>query len=164
MKTRDYRKKDAPEIKRMMESLIKYADDILPKNLKKFEELDNLDDVLKHYFTRGINKPEWKTYVCEQNSGKITGFITGGVDKKLPGCRISKYGSIEIFYVDEGYRGKGAGKMLLGKMREWLKKKGCDAIRVDTWITNSAARAVYKKMGFKEIAVMFVKEIGEEKS
>lgn len=160
MKVREYRKKDASAIRVLLDSLIDYGDSTLPEDLRKFEELDNRRKALDYCIRLNYRK-NWKTFVCEYDDGSLLGFITGGVEKEMPGYKLSKYGNIEIFYVQEGFRGMGAGKLLEESMRGWFSGKGCDVIKVDTWITNAGAREAYKKMGFREIAVMHVKETGK---
>ncbi len=157
MNIRAYSGKDASSVRKMLESLIEYADSILPAGLKKFEELEDREKALAHAI--GLSgKKNWKTFVCEAE-GKPVGFITGGVEKELRGYRLSKYGNVEIFYVEEAFRGRGIGKKLMLAMLDWFRQRGCDAARVDTWSANCKVREVYQKMGFSEIAVMHVREL-----
>ncbi len=160
MRIREYRKRDASAIRVLLDSLIDYGNSILPEEMKKFEELNDRRKALDYCIRLNYRK-NWKTFVCEYDDGRLTGFITGGVEKEMPGYKLSKYGNIEIFFVEEGFRGMGAGKLLEESMRGWFAGKGCDAVKVDTWLTNSGAREAYKKMGFREIAVTLVKEICE---
>ena len=157
MKVREYRRKDAPGIRAMLDSLIDYADSILPADLRKFEELNDRRGAVDYCIRLNYRK-NWKTFVLESDDGTLTGFITGGIEREMRGYKLSKYGNIEIFFVEENSRGKGAGKLLEEAMRGWFAGEGCDAVKVDTWTTNASAREAYRKMGFKEIAVTLVKE------
>ena len=161
MRIRAYTNRDAPEIRRMLNSLIEYADEILPDDVKKFEELGDREKALNYCIGLNKSKNKWKTFVCEGGDGELLGFITGGIEKEIPGFRFSSYGNVEIFFVEKGFRGRGMGRDLLERMEAWFIEKECDAVKVDTWISNTAARKAYKRMGFSEIALTFVKEAGK---
>jgi GNAT superfamily N-acetyltransferase len=159
MKVRAFNKEDSAAVKKMLLLLNEYADGILPENLKKFEQCSDVEKTLDYCLGLNEDKNKWKTFICESGEGEIVGFITGGIDQDLPGFKISRYGNIEIFFVMEPFRGKGAGRMLLDSIQEWFSFKGCDAVRVDTWLSNSSAIEAYQKMGFAVAAVLMVKKI-----
>jgi ribosomal protein S18 acetylase RimI-like enzyme len=58
---------------------------------------------------------------------------------------------ISRVYTDENYRGQGIGKMIMNELEERAKKKGYSRLVLDTWKTSSSARALYTKLGYKEI-------------
>ncbi len=161
MKIRPYEDKDSEEIKRLFLLLDNYSSAILSDELRRFEEVEDLQKAINS-FVRHKNKnniKKRKTFVADVGKGKIAGFITGSVSRDFPGFRLSVYGNIEVFFVEEKYRGRGIGRNLYKHLREWFEQKKCEVVRVDTWITNEPAIRVYEKMGFREIALMFVKEM-----
>ncbi len=159
MKVRGFKKEDSSAVRRMLLLLNEYADGILPECLKKFEQCSDVEKTLDYCLGLNEDKNKWKTFICESGDGEIIGFITGGIDPELPGFKISNYGNIEMFYIMEPFRGKGAGRMLLNSIQEWFSFKGCDAVRVDTWLSNFSAIEAYQRMGFVAAAVLMVKEI-----
>lgn len=160
MRIRAYQNSDAGQIRRMLDSLCEYAGSILEDDLKEFEEFEDRGKALD--FCIGLNRRRnWKTFVCEGPGGGLLGFITGGLEKEIPGYKIAKYGKVEIFYVEEAFRGRKIGRKLMENMQAWFKKRGCDALMVDTWASNRSARSAYEKLGFKKAAVIFVKKAAE---
>jgi ribosomal protein S18 acetylase RimI-like enzyme len=65
--------------------------------------------------------------------------------------------------VDDRARGKGIGTALVETMIEQAKEGGIEIIRGDVRETNTGARKLYQKMGFKEKAIGEYKDTGELK-
>lgn len=157
---RPYTGADSERIKELFIMLDYYSCAILPESLKKFEETENLRKALDAFIKRKkVKGGRRKTFVAEAEDGILAGFISGSVSKEYPGFRLSVYGDIEVFFVQEKHRGRGAGRQLYNAMEEWFRGKKCEAARADTWIFNEPAIAVYRSLGFEKIAVMFVKEL-----
>jgi GNAT superfamily N-acetyltransferase len=53
--------------------------------------------------------------------------------------------------VDENYRGKGIGKQLIKRIKEWSLEKGIGSIRVRCNIRRKEAHQFYLNIGFDEI-------------
>ena len=51
--------------------------------------------------------------------------------------------------VDAEYRGRGAGKRLIGAMEEYFKNSGIRCYKVVTWSGDEAANAFYRAVGFR---------------
>lgn len=65
--------------------------------------------------------------------------------------RIDKRtGQIEDVVVDDGYRGKGIGKMLMQTLIALARKKKLKAIYLTSRPARVAANALYQKIGFKQ--------------
>jgi ribosomal protein S18 acetylase RimI-like enzyme len=62
---------------------------------------------------------------------------------------FDNFGPAEIggLWVDEKYRNKGYGKLLVNKAEEWAKQKKCKAVTVFT-LKDWPACAWYQKLGF----------------
>jgi [ribosomal protein S18]-alanine N-acetyltransferase len=71
-------------------------------------------------------------------------------------------GSIGVFYhkhaglavgmfVRASYRGRGIGKALLERTFTWARQRGVAALSLHVFPHNHAARALYRKTGFREI-------------
>jgi len=52
--------------------------------------------------------------------------------------------------VDDRYRGKGIGKILIEKARNWTMVKGCDHLRLRTNVIRHEAHEFYSALGFVE--------------
>ncbi len=56
--------------------------------------------------------------------------------------------------VDPDAAGFGIGSKFVGFYEEFALKNGCHYLRMDTNVTNIAARALYKKLGFSEQGII----------
>jgi len=70
-----------------------------------------------------------------------------------------KYIEVDNFVVDEKYRSKGVGKMLLDWMLEEGKRRGCDVAMLDAYVQNFRGHAFYYRQGFIGEGVHYVKEL-----
>ena len=50
--------------------------------------------------------------------------------------------------------GKGYGSAFVGFYEQWASEHGLPELRIDTNAKNKTARAMYKKLGYKEIAIV----------
>ena len=65
--------------------------------------------------------------------------------ESLPFCEING------LVIEESHRGKGIGKLLVGKAKQWAKEKGNDTLRLRCNIKRTEAHEFYRHLGFKEI-------------
>lgn len=75
---------------------------------------------------------------------KLAGFITYKMN-------APKKGNIELLAIDENFRGKGYGKILLEHSMKELINKGANSIDICARGTNLPALNLYQKIGFKKI-------------
>lgn len=59
---------------------------------------------------------------------------------------------VEVFWIDEQYRGRGIGTELLNKVETHAKDVGCTFIHLDTF--SFQAIDFYKKCGYSVFAVL----------
>lgn len=94
--------------------------------------------------------------------GQVYGPPTGGLllalDGEHPaGCvalRPLAADACEVkrLYVPEAYRGRGLAKRLMGCLIELARVRGYAVMRLDTGDLQHEARALYRALGFREIA------------
>lgn len=105
-------------------------------------DADNItyDDFIKH-----MAKIKSTVFVVEDGEGKIIGTMSLLIEEKFI-HKLSSVGHIEDVVVDDDYRGKGLGKMLIDYGVKYAKDNGCYKI-----ILNCADKniAFYEKCGFK---------------
>ena len=63
----------------------------------------------------------------------------------MPHCEING------LVIDEKYRGKGVGKLLIEKVKQWAKEKGNDTLSLHCNVKRTGAHLFYEHLGFKEI-------------
>lgn len=76
-----------------------------------------------------------------ENEGKIVGYCISTINDGI--------GEIGSLHVLETERGKGTGKILMGRHMEWLKEKKCLEIKVAVMTDNEGAIEFYRMLGFK---------------
>jgi len=81
-------------------------------------------------------------FVIEEN-GKIVGYSRMHLFKWYEGAHIV------TVVVDENYRGKGYGRMLMREMERYAKDKGMKVLMLDTEPDNSRALIFYLKNGYR---------------
>ena len=103
-------------------------------------------------------EPAYHTLVVE-DEGKVIGMsgLCTGIFYESDGL----YVRIVAFVVDESYRNKGLGRLLLVASEEWARNKGAVGIVVNSGNRTEriAAHAFYKAMGYREKSTGFVKEV-----
>lgn len=70
-----------------------------------------------------------------------------------------KYIEMDNVVVDEAYRSKGIGKLLVDATLALAKKEGCRIAMLDAYIPNSAAHKFYERHGFEAKGYHFIKKI-----
>ena len=70
-----------------------------------------------------------------------------------------KYGRLLILAVDDKLRGRGIGASLVAEIERSLKERGVCAIIVNSGKHRSDAHRFYRRLGFEETGIRFVKSI-----
>ena len=61
---------------------------------------------------------------------------------------------LHTLVISPKHAGKGYGRAFVSFYEQWAAEHGLPELRIDTNARNAAARRMYKKMGYKEIAVV----------
>lgn len=86
-----------------------------------------------------------------KDNDKIVGLIVGIINNdetERQDFKAPKRGRITELVIDEEYRGKGIGKILLREMKEYLKSNGCEKVLIAVFGYNESAIKFYKENGF----------------
>ncbi|HEX4794450.1 MAG TPA: GNAT family N-acetyltransferase [Humisphaera sp.] len=84
---------------------------------------------------------------------RLVAFLVGGVHREIPIYRLKEYGFIYDLWVEEPYRNEGIARQLVTLALERFEQIGVEQVRLDTLITNAAARGLFKACGFRESVV-----------
>jgi GNAT superfamily N-acetyltransferase len=82
------------------------------------------------------------------HENKIVGWIGVAYTimlEVMPHCEING------LVIDENYRGKGVGKLLIGNVKQWAKNKGVNKLSLHCNIKRAEANLFYKHLGFTEV-------------
>ncbi len=157
MKIRPFKPEDKEKLRKLYRELYgEFQNSIFPEELKRFEEYFDLEESI-NWLLKQEEKERWRTFVAEDN-GNLIGFATGKIGQ-FHQYKLSKYGEVVNFYIKKEYRHQGIGKQLIEALENWFKEKGCQVARIETWTFNKETIEIYKKLGFKEISLMFIKEL-----
>jgi GNAT superfamily N-acetyltransferase len=75
----------------------------------------------------------------------------------------SKFGEVLEIVVKAGYRGKGAGTMLMNKLEEYFKENSCNISGVGVLAPNKNAHRLYSKLGYADRSFYMTKNLQEQK-
>ncbi len=136
----------------------KFADFLTPK---QNSEID-----FKKFIVEEINSDEEYFYeiVMEKTNylskdEKVIGYVLCFLKDKSIVYKESKVGYIDGVYVDEVYRGRGLGKLLMSHAEEFCKSKDVFNISLSSKVKNTKAIRLYKELGFVEQDVKMFKRI-----
>lgn len=137
----------------------KYLNKLFFEELLPFTQYKDKDKTFLEVLELWLNNPEYQVYVAEENS-QLIGYICGIVKNK-PLRVLNKEGSIEEWYVEEKYRGKGMGKQLYEELLKEFKKAGCTHLGLRVYTANNSAINIYRKMGFIDSELTMVKSLNK---
>jgi GNAT superfamily N-acetyltransferase len=114
------------------------------------KELDK--DALKIVFNRGVNSDTDELF-CLDYSGELIGFCAYAIVNNLWQAGYISY--MYAMIVDEKFRGKGFGKMLIMESIKDAKAKGIKRMELDSGFHREKAHEFYIKLGFEKRAYLF---------
>ena len=155
---------------KIIPATIKDLKKIRQLNLKLFQnEFNNYDHTLdcswpmdergeKYFKSRIIDKGNC-VFLAKQGNN-IIGYLAGGLSK-VSKCRNIKdaIAELENMYIEDKYRGKGIGSMLINAFLKWCKINKCVMIRVVASFDNTMGVNFYKNNGFVPFEIILEKDI-----
>lgn len=94
-------------------------------------------------------------YIVAIENKKIIGILISEISYKLH--KSKKVSFIEDLIVNEQYRNRGIGKLLIEDAIRYAKKLECEVVELTSYITNENAHRFYEKNGFKKHSYKFKK-------
>ncbi len=92
-----------------------------------------------------------RTFVAEDDSGRLVGFLELDQRKYAPGCESSPVPFIEGWYVDPAARRAGVGRALVQAAEQWALAAGFTEIASDAEIDNTDSIAAHGALGYVAI-------------
>ena len=91
------------------------------------------------------DSPRNRLIVACRDVGSVVGWI-----HVLISLRVTSrpFGELGGFVVDEQFRGRGIGRLLLGAAEEWVKDEGVDLLRVRSRSNRTDSHAFFQRAGF----------------
>jgi ribosomal protein S18 acetylase RimI-like enzyme len=104
----------------------------------------------KEYFKIRIEGDKSIALVAEE-SGEIVGYAISYM-QNFAFRKKNPLAELENMFVEEGFRGKGVGTMLVEEIKKQLKKRNVLRLKVEAFYPNTQAINFYKKLGFSNFA------------
>ena len=99
---------------------------------------------------------DYMTFVAEHDE-QVVGVIGVGVFNYYE--KNGTYGRVLALVVDEKRKGHGVGASLVAEAERWLKERGVSAIVVNSGRQRTDAHRFYKRLGYDETGLRFVKSL-----
>lgn len=146
---------------------VKDLEDIVNLASQLWETEQAFDSNLKDFYCESKNgikdlkkeiEKENMIFLVATINDKVVGFLNGYV-KKEKGAHKRKVAYLDKMCVDNKYRRKGISGLLMNKFEGKLKKEDVGFIQVNAFDKNIPAASFYKKEGFYEYSVMYMKKL-----
>ena len=157
---REYTDNDKKLLTELVMKLMDFV--ILTDPIKRIRRMPGYDEVGIKRLLNKINKNKGKIFFV-QNNKKVIGvavcFIVKQSKENLLEVVPTKLGQLEELYLEEEYRGKGIGRLMLEHVQKYLKSRGCDTLWLTVFAHNKNARDFYIQEGFIEREIGMLKQL-----
>ncbi len=111
-------------------------------------------------YLSGQSRDIRECFLVEESCSPL-GFIELNIRNYAEGSRHARVPYVEGWYVDEAFRGRGFGALLMERAEAWARENGFSEIASDAELDNSASIAAHRKLGFEETdrVVCFLKKL-----
>jgi len=100
--------------------------------------------------------------VAEAPDGRLVGFIEAGLRSHADCCDASRpVGYIEGWYVEETFRRRGVGRLLMAAAEDWARTQGCREMASDSLIDNTVSEQAHRGLGYDVVGrcVLYRKQL-----
>lgn len=158
--TREYTESDKQDLIRCMEGLQKHIVDIDPLHRQVISP--GYGEAYTNKLLKAVSEKSGKIYFAVSDN-KIIGFIAGTIQPEEKGGTLevvpSKPAWIRELFVDDEFRGKGVGSILMEVLEKYFKEMGCDVVLVGVFAPNTETHSFYEKKGYIDRDITMLKKI-----
>lgn len=91
-------------------------------------------------------------FVAEAQDGTLAGFLQAGLRSHADCCDVSQpVGYIEGWYVQETWRRRGVGRLLVAAAEDWARAQGCREMASDSLIENALSQQAHSGLGYEVV-------------
>jgi ribosomal protein S18 acetylase RimI-like enzyme len=114
----------------------------------KYGFLPNPEERYRRWLTTRAGDPR-SVFLVAEREGRLVAFLIGTIEEEIPIYRLKEFGFIHDLWVEEEYRHEGIARQMVMLAVEQFKSQGVQQIRLDTAMTNEAARKLFASCGFR---------------
>lgn len=153
---RKAKKSDIEDIIRLADQLRK-TEAPLDKT-KNIKEDSYLSDVYREKELKYISSRK-KIFLVAEIDKKIIGYVNGYIVENSDIYYRDPVAYLDCLCVDKVSRKQGVGKKLIDEFSSIVKKKGAKYVKLNAFENNTPAVNLYKKEGFEEYSIYYMKKI-----
>ncbi len=151
---REARKTDMPLVEKLT---VETGWKGIPETQKKLLDRKRWNKHMVEVFENISKKENSKIFVAEDEQHGFVGYLfVGESGDMMTGLR---FGFIYDIFVEEKFRGRRIGKLLLEKAENYCRSKGYPRIALMVSATNDPAIGLYTETGFKPEQMYMAKEL-----
>jgi aminoglycoside 6'-N-acetyltransferase I len=91
-------------------------------------------------------------FVAEATDRRLVGFLQAGLRSHADCCDVSRpVGYIEGWYVDQAWRNRGVGRLLVAAAEDWARRQGCREMASDSLIENALSEQAHTGLGYEVV-------------
>ncbi|MBL7688048.1 MAG: GNAT family N-acetyltransferase [Bdellovibrionaceae bacterium] len=112
---------------------------------------------IENRFSLISDNSDYALFVAKTDENKAVGWIQ--INREPKSLLISDYADVAALVVDENYRGKGIGKLLLQEIEKWARQNKIKQIRLRSNSKRTDAHRFYLREGYQisKLANIFMK-------
>ena len=90
-------------------------------------------------------------FVARAEDGPAVGFLEMRLRGEAEGCTGSPVPTVEGWFVETAWRGRGVGRALIEAAEAWARGRGYGELASDAEVDNRGSRAAHRALGFEEL-------------
>lgn len=125
----------------------------------RWRDAEQMTDTDTRVITESLLNPtrDASIFIAEDADGRALGLIH--LRTTTEHYNREEHGHVEDLIVAPEGEGRGVGRALLEKAEEWARVRGYRWLTLNVFAENVRAREVYKRLGYGEDIVKYVKEL-----
>lgn len=131
-------------------------------DLKRGRRMPEYGESYTERTLQNVSKSNGVFYVAEAE-GRIVGLVVGIMPEQTEEQLLEqvplKRGVVLELVVEDRFRGKGVGTMLMERMEGYFKQNCCSVSGVDVFFPNKNAYRLYRKLGYRERDIWMTRKL-----